>query len=133
VLGRIAIRRKPHSTLHFGDSYRENSILEINRKIVTAIVTDNGANIKKVIIDTFGASKHIECFTYTISHIVPDALSVTLEIEQTIAKVKFIVTLTKRSVTVSDELRYLQKRDGKMEATLLKFKQDVLTRWNSTL
>lgn len=105
----------------------------INRETVTAIVTDNGANIKKATIDCFGASKHIECFAHAVSHIVPDAISATPGIEQTIAKVKFIVTLTKRSVVVSDELRRLQKRDGKTEATLLKFKQDVPTRWNSTL
>lgn len=64
---------------------------------------------------------------------MPDAISATPGVEQTIAKVKFIVTLTKRSIVVSDELRRLQKRDGKTEATLLKFKQDVPTRWNSTL
>lgn len=107
---------------------------EINRETVTAIVTDNGANIKKATIDCFGASKHIECFAHAVSHIVPDAISATPGVGQAIAKVKFIVTLTKRSVAVSDELRRLQKRDGKTEATLLKwFKQDVPTRWNSTL
>jgi len=32
----------------------------------------------------------------------------------------------------SDELKRLQRRDGKTESTALKFKQDVPTRWNST-
>ncbi|XP_011859600.1 PREDICTED: zinc finger BED domain-containing protein 1-like [Vollenhovia emeryi] len=105
----------------------------IHRETVTAIVTDNDANIKKAAIDCFGASKHLECFVHAMSHIVPDAISATPEVEQAIAKVKVIVTLTKRSVVVSDELRRLQKRDGKTEATLLKFKQDVPTRWNSTV
>lgn len=105
----------------------------INRESVTAIVTDNGTNIKKATIDCFDASKHIECFAHAVSHIVPDAISATPGVAQASAKVKLIVTLTKRSVTISDELRRLQKRDGKMEATLLKFKQDVPTRWNSTL
>lgn len=98
----------------------------INRETVTAIVTDNGANIKKATIDCFGASKYIECFAHAVSHIVPDAISATPGVEQTIAKVKFIVMLTKRSVVSSDELRRLQKRDGRTEAILLKFKQDIL-------
>ncbi|EZA56605.1 Zinc finger BED domain-containing protein [Ooceraea biroi] len=105
----------------------------INRETVTAIVTDNGANIKKATINCFGASKHIECFAHTVSRIVPDAISATPGIERVITKVRFIVTLTKRNVAVSDELQHLQERDGKTEATLLKFKQDVPARWNSTL
>lgn len=40
--------------------------------------------------------------------------------------------LTKQSVVVSDELKRLQIRDGKTEATALKFKKDMPVRWNTT-
>ncbi|XP_071574686.1 E3 SUMO-protein ligase ZBED1-like [Temnothorax nylanderi] len=99
---------------------------------VTAMVTDNGANIKKAAIDTFGASKHILCFAHTLSHVVPSVMRRLPEVESIFTRVKSIVTITKRSVVAADELKRLQICNGKTEGTALKMKQDVPTRWNSS-
>lgn len=48
-----------------------------------------------------------------------------------IAKVKDIVTYFKQNVTAADELRRIQKQQGKSEGSYLKLKQDIVTRWNS--
>lgn len=69
---------------------------------------------------------------HILAHLVPDSLKTIYTIEEIITKVKNIVTV-KRSVVASDELNRLQKRDGKTEGTILKFKQEVPTRWNSML
>ncbi|KYN19747.1 Zinc finger BED domain-containing protein 1, partial [Trachymyrmex cornetzi] len=39
---------------------------------------------------------------------------------------------TVQPIVASDELKRLQKRDGKTDGTILKFIQDVETRWNTT-
>jgi len=96
---------------------------------ITALVSDSAANMVKAITDEFSTIKHLSCVAHALSHVVPDAIK--LSIEEIIVKVRSIVTLTKRSVVVADELKRLQIRDGKIESTTLKFKQDVPTRWNS--
>lgn len=100
---------------------------------ITAVVTDSAANIKKAVHDFVGQDKHLACFAHTLSHLVPDVLVAMPTVRETIAKVKAIVTITRRSVVACDELKRLQIRDGKTEGTTLKFIQDVPTRWNSTL
>ncbi|XP_043285750.1 E3 SUMO-protein ligase ZBED1-like [Venturia canescens] len=99
---------------------------------VTAIVTDRGTNIYKAAVDTFGASKHIPCLAHILSGVVPIAIKTLPSIEKIFFRLKEIVTITKRSVVASDELRRLQICNGKTESTALKLKQDVPTRWNST-
>ncbi|XP_011883972.1 PREDICTED: zinc finger BED domain-containing protein 1-like [Vollenhovia emeryi] len=99
---------------------------------VTAIVTDCGANIKKAATDTFGVSKHIPCFAHVLSHVVPSVLKTLPEVESIFTRIQNIVTITKRSVVATDELKRLQICNGKTEGTALKLKQDVPTRWNSS-
>lgn len=97
---------------------------------VTAIVTDSGANIKKAAIDIFGAS-NIPCFAHILSHVVPDVIKTLPEVKNIFARVRNIVEITKKSVVAADELK-LQICNGKKEGTVLKLKQDVPTRWNSS-
>ncbi|XP_071653434.1 E3 SUMO-protein ligase ZBED1-like [Temnothorax longispinosus] len=99
---------------------------------ITAVVTDSAANMKKAITDGFGSAKHLPCIAHIVSHLVPDAIKLSPRIGEIIAEVKSIVSVTKRSVVASDELKQLQIRDGKTDSTALKLKQDVPTRWNST-
>ncbi|XP_018366601.1 PREDICTED: zinc finger BED domain-containing protein 4-like [Trachymyrmex cornetzi] len=99
---------------------------------ITAIVTDNAANIVKAVTDTFGEKKHLRCFAHTLSPIYPDAVKATPSLVELIAKVKSIVTLSKQSVVAADELRCLQFLEGKTEGNALKLIQEVPTRWNST-
>lgn len=39
----------------------------INIENILAVVSDNAANIKKAIIDAFGADKHLPCFAHTLN------------------------------------------------------------------
>lgn len=39
----------------------------IDDKKVVVVVTDNGANIKKAVRDTFGSARHIGCFAHSIN------------------------------------------------------------------
>lgn len=72
------------------------------------------------------------CMAHILAHIVPDSLKHIPQIEEIIKKVKNIVTFVRRSVVAIDKLVRLQKCDGKTDGTILKFKQNVPTRWNST-
>ncbi|XP_011702573.1 PREDICTED: zinc finger BED domain-containing protein 1-like, partial [Wasmannia auropunctata] len=103
----------------------------INIDCITAIVTDNAANIVKAITDTFGKKKHLRCFAHTLSLVYPDAVKTIPSLVNLLAKVKSIVTLFKQSVVAADELRRLQFLEGKTEGTVLKLIQEVPTRWNS--
>lgn len=107
-------------------------LFEIDVSSCTAFVTDSAANMVKAITDGFGFAKHLPCIAHSLSHLVPDAMKLIPRITEIIALLKSIVTLIKRSVVASDELKRLQTRDGKTDSTILKFKQDVPTRWNST-
>lgn len=100
---------------------------------ITAIVTDSAPNMVNAIYNILGNKKHIPCVAHILAHLVPDSLKTMYTIEEIITKVKEIVTFVRRSVVASDELTRLQKRDGKTEGTILKFKQEVPTRWNSML
>ena len=123
-----------HTSQYLGECL--NSVIEdfnLDKSKIMAVVTDSAANIKKAVHDTLGRDKHLSCFAHTLSHLVPDVLVNMVTVQDTIKKIKAIVTVTRRSVVACDELKRLQMRDGKTEGTALKFIQDVPTRWNSTL
>lgn len=112
------------------------SVLEnfkINQTDITAVVTDSASNMVNAINSIFNTKTHIPCMAHILAHLVPDSLKTMYTIEEVIIKVKNIVTFVRKSVIASDELIRLQKRDGKTEGTILKFKQEVPTRWNSML
>lgn len=95
----------------------------IKRENIVAVISDNGANIKKAIINLFGADKHLPCFAHTLN-LVPSKIIETDElISPLIKKVKTIVTYFKKSVFALDQLRIHSQ---------LKLIQSIETRWNST-
>jgi hypothetical protein len=98
---------------------------------IIAIVTDNGANIVKASIDTFGKSRHVRCFAHTLNLVPEKSFQNSPEISVILEKVRKIIRWFKNSVIGSDELRKMQMNDGVPEGTTLKLKQDVQTRWNS--
>lgn len=108
-------------------------VFKIDSSKIIAVVTDSAPNMVNAINSAFGVKKHIPCMAHILAHLVPDSLKIVYPIAEIITKVKNIVTLVKRSVVATDELVRLQKRDGRTDGTILKFKQDVPTRWNSTL
>jgi len=95
------------------------------------VVTDNGANMVKTIINSFGLRKHLPCFAHTINLIVTDSIKASTVLKTVIDKVKAIVTFFKHSVNASDELRKLQVKNDIKEGSVLKLKQECETRWNS--
>ncbi|XP_066590561.1 E3 SUMO-protein ligase ZBED1-like [Prorops nasuta] len=89
---------------------------------IIAIVSDNGANIKKAIKDGFGANKHLSCFAHNLN-LVPSKVLESDDISIICRKVKSIVTYFKKSVAAIDLLR---------AASDLKLIQSVDTRWSSS-
>lgn len=74
----------------------------MKRENIVAVISDNAANIKKTIIDAFGADKHLPCFAHTLN-LGPSKIIETDElISPLIKKVKTIVTYFKKSVFASD-------------------------------
>lgn len=93
---------------------------------VTAIVTDNGANIVKAVVDIFGKNKHLPCFAHTLDLVASKITDNVEPIKIIIEKVRAIVTYFKQSVSAADELRKAQTPQN-----ILKLIQSVPTRWNS--
>ncbi|XP_067633760.1 E3 SUMO-protein ligase ZBED1-like [Eurosta solidaginis] len=97
-------------------------------KIVT-VVCDNGANIKKDIIEMLQKHHH-PCVAHTSNLCVIDAIKAVPQVTVLINKCRAIVTYFNHSSQATEKLKNMQKQMG---VTELRLKQDVPTRWNSTL
>uniref|UniRef100_T1K5U2 BED-type domain-containing protein n=1 Tax=Tetranychus urticae TaxID=32264 RepID=T1K5U2_TETUR len=100
---------------------------EIEADSLVSIATDGAANIKsaaKEIVKT-----PIWCIAHRLNLIVNDAISRCGEVEDLVGAVRSIVTLSKQSNNFADAIRSEQLKE---KDTVLKLKQDVQTRWNST-
>lgn len=110
---------------------------------VTAIVSDSGANIKSAI--RLMNIQHIPCTAHKLNLVVQQALYLneddsvgdesneldSVKIKLILKKCRVIVGFFKRSEVGNRILGEKQKQLGFTQ--LLKLKQDVRTRWNSTL
>ncbi|KAJ8910633.1 hypothetical protein NQ315_012501 [Exocentrus adspersus] len=96
----------------------------IENKVV-CIVSDNAANIIAAIRKGGWASR--PCFAHSINLLVQDGLK---QIENMLNKLKAIVAYFKRS---SSALVKLQQTQKQMQLPEVKLKQDIVTRWDSTL
>ncbi|CAH1108723.1 unnamed protein product [Psylliodes chrysocephalus] len=99
----------------------------INDNKIVAVVTDNGANIKKAVVDAFGKTKHLPCFGHTINLVAAKPFDSSTDIKEFVTPIKDIVRYFKHSVAASDELRKCQD----MRQASLKLIQSISTRWNS--
>lgn len=90
---------------------------------ISAIVTDNAANIVKAVEDFIGKKYHLGCCAHKINLVAEKSIRGVGGLPELIQKVKSIVTWFKQSNKASDELRAASEH---------KLKQDVDTRWNST-
>ncbi|XP_022161703.1 uncharacterized protein LOC111027612 [Myzus persicae] len=93
----------------------ENCLSEwnISQNQIIAVVTDNGANIKKAAQTTFGVDKFIPCIAHTINLIAEKSIADTNNLSCLLQKVRSIVKFIKNSTIVSDELRKCQTNEGK--------------------
>jgi hypothetical protein len=124
LLGRVEFNEK-HIAVNLGDMLRETAReWKIDYKIV-GIVTDNAANIVSAV--PLCKWHHIPCYSHTLNLIVQTSIKV-IKIET--EKVKSVVQYFKHSAYAVAKLYSVQKQ---MQLPELKLKQDVGTRWNSTL
>ncbi|KAF0749845.1 zinc finger BED domain-containing protein 1-like, partial [Aphis craccivora] len=113
---------------HTGDNISEKLITtmrnwNISHK-VTAIVSDNAANVSSAIQKT--GYRQVSCFAHTLNLAVQNGLK---HISPITLKVKSIVEYFKRS---HHALAKLYATQDQMNLPKLKLTQDVVTRWNST-
>ncbi|CAH0563164.1 unnamed protein product [Brassicogethes aeneus] len=100
----------------------------ISDKVVT-IVFDSGANIKNAINEHLHKYHH-PCIAHTLNLSVNESLNNNEILNVILKKSRNLVTHFKHSILASQKLRDIQQ---KMNLQVLKVKQDVSTRWNSTL
>lgn len=95
----------------------------INIENIVVVVSDNAANIKKAIVDAFGADKYLPCFAHSLNLVLARIIDEDEVVKSFCAKIKNIVTYFKKSVIATDQLRLHSN---------LKLIPSVETRWNST-
>jgi len=119
--------------IDFDEKHTGNNLARFLRNIVeewnlsnklTAVVTDNAANIKTAIRKCNW--RWLSCFAHSINLTVQSSLKC---IDSTLTKVKSIVQYFKKSSHALAKLNDYQKQIG---SPILKLKQDCPTRWNST-
>ncbi|KAJ8710662.1 hypothetical protein PYW08_009177 [Mythimna loreyi] len=96
----------------------------IDKDNVSAVVTDNAANMVKAGDLAFG-KKHIPCFAHILNLVAQNSIQQCTELRNLVTKVKDIVTWFKQSNIASNELRKATDEETKLI-------QEVPTRWNST-
>lgn len=99
---------------------------KVSDKVILS-VSDNGANIRKALMDL--GWKHFGCYAHTLNLAVSSALGSSEELNGLLTKARNIVSYFKRSTQAWEKLKKYQEQAGKSPKRPL---QDVSTRWNST-
>jgi len=105
---------------------------------VCAIVTDSGANIKAAV--RLMNIEHIPCTAHRLNNIVKKSLKLDSDDQllpndqvQIITLIKLCRTIVGHFKHSEVDTRQLAEKQQQMGVSVLKLKQDVSTRWNSTL
>jgi hypothetical protein len=125
---------RPHDADYLGTTLKQAfTERQVHDSKISAVETDNAANIDKAVHDSFDKAKHLPCLAHTLALILVEAIDSTAGLKDLISKVKSIVTFFKQCISASDQLRKVQIDQGEPEGTVLKLKQVVPTHWNSTV
>lgn len=117
---------KDHTVPNLAEELRKIAeTWEITEKIC-CIITDNAANIVAA-VNLLGWH-HLPCFAHTLNLIVQDSLKAVNGVSSLQQKCKNIISFFHRSTKATEKLLSLQSHTTKV----MKLKQDVETRWNST-
>lgn len=100
---------------------------KISEKIV-CVVTDNAANMIAAVRAT--GWKNETCFAHSLNLAVKDALEFNNELEQALTQCRNVVTFFKKS---PKSYTYLKKLATSANLSTKTLKQEVATRWNSTV
>lgn len=120
-----------HTGEHLADVMRHHfNEWGISNKI-SAIVTDNAANIKNSV--KILNYENLPCVAHTLNLVMTDVLADITAFENIIKTCRKIVGHFKMSVVASDKLTKMQQQMTIGKGKDLKLKQDVSTRWNSSL
>ncbi|XP_060806471.1 E3 SUMO-protein ligase ZBED1-like [Amyelois transitella] len=99
----------------------------ISNKVVT-VVTDNASNIKKAVSEYLNKRNHF-CVAHTLNLAVSDCKKSNLPLTSLLEKCHTVVTYFKQSTKAAYKLKELQEQ---MNHPVIKLKQEVITRWNSS-
>lgn len=125
VLLSCVLVKENHTADHIADHL--NSVLrkwDIFHKVV-AVVTDNAPNMLSAIEKL--KKKHVPCFAHTLNLAVQKGIA---EMDTLHTKAKDIVAYFKRSTSSANKLEETQRQ---MDLPVLKVKQSMPVRWNSSL
>ncbi len=127
------LKASPLPGSHTGDAIRTkcDEMLHnwgIQKSHVHCFVVDNAANMKKAMID--GGYTYMGCFAHTLQLVVHDGILSQRYVQDILAKCRRLVGHFKHSQLASSRLKDIQTTLGIPHH---RFKQDVITRWNSTL
>ena len=100
----------------------------IHEEQLHLFVVDNAANMRRAMLD--GDLPHIGCFSHTLQLIIHDGVLSQRYVKDIVAVCRSIVGHFKRSQLASSRLKEIQTSLG---CPLHRLRQDVPTRWNSTL
>ena len=106
---------------------------ELDRK-VTGIVTDNAANMMKAVSDM--KLMQISCFAHTLNLVVTSSIKSVALVESVLKKSRELVTFLHKSSTAQTKLNLHCDLIASYDPSftkIRKLKQDVSTRWNSSL
>lgn len=98
---------------------------------VIAVVTDNATNMKAAVNLSQGKWLHVPYLAHTLNLLVKNSFESSLEITALLTTCRHIVTVFKTSTKAMSYLRDFARANP--DCSIETIKQDVPTRWNSTL
>ncbi|XP_076296265.1 E3 SUMO-protein ligase ZBED1-like [Lasioglossum baleicum] len=123
-----SVLKENHTNEHISFKVQK-TLTEFNiKEKIVAVVTDNAANMRSAVRRL--GYLHLPCTAHTLNLVVNDSVTAIPEIASLLKTCRSLITHFKSSVTAADKLRDFQTQMG---LNTLKLKQDIHTRWNSSL